>query len=353
MGSDSAHGLHRIALVMIVRNESRCLARCLQSVQAHVDHIIVLDTGSTDETVAIAQGHGAQVAHFTWVDDFSAARNAALALSDADWNLVLDADEALVGGAQTLSALRHQAPTFVGSIEVASDFRQNDEQCGGNGDDSTVAQASSWLPRVLPLGTRYEGRIHEQPVHAGPRQRLDIRVSHDGYLPEHMATKGARNRQLLERAVSESPSDAYLHYQLGKDHEVHDRFAEACIAYSQADHLLGHNVGRGPAWRHDLVIRHLFALKASGRLAEAVDLSAKEMTHWPDSPDFYFVTADVLLDFAMANQAQAADLLPMIEGAWRQCLAIGENPHLEGAVPGRGSELPRQQLVHFKALFGR
>jgi len=350
MGSGSAHGLYRIALVMIVRNEARCLARCLQSVQAHVDHIIVLDTGSTDETVAIAQSHGAQVAHFKWVDDFSAARNAALALSDADWNLVLDADEALVGGSQALSALRHQAPTFVGSIEVASDFRPS---CDQGSDAGAVAQASSWLPRVLPRGTRYEGRIHEQPVHAGPRQRLDIRVSHDGYLPEHMATKGARNRQLLERAVSESPADAYLHYQLGKDHEVHDRFAEACIAYSQADHLLGHNVGRGPAWRHDLVIRHLFALKASGRLAEAVDLSAQEMPHWPDSPDFYFVTADVLLDFAMANQAQAADLLPMIEGAWQQCLAIGENPHLEGAVPGRGSELPKQQLMHFKALFGR
>ena len=349
-------GMHRIALVMIVRNEARCLARCLSSVRPWVDQLIVLDTGSTDETVSIAKSHGAQVAHFTWVDDFSAARNAALALSDADWNLVLDADEALLEGGPCLMQLRDQAPTFLGSIEVVSCFQNNGDKIGERGDsgaDSAVAQASSWLPRVLPCGTRYEGRIHEQPVHAGPRQRLDIRVSHDGYLPEHMATKGTRNRQLLERAVSESPSDAYLHYQLGKDHEVHDRFAEACVAYARADGLLGHSVGRGPSWRHDLVVRHLFALKASGRLAEAVDLSAQEMPHWPDSPDFYFVTADVLLDFAMAHQAQAADLLPMIEGAWQQCLAIGENPHLEGAVPGRGSELPRQQLKHFKALFGR
>lgn len=339
-----AEVMHRIALVMIVRNEARCLARCLQSASPWVDEIVVLDTGSLDETVAIAQAHGARVGHFTWVDDFSAARNAALALSDADWNLVLDADEALASGAQALLALRLQAPTFVGCLEVASDFRVAASA-------SAPAHASSWLPRVLPRGTRYEGRIHEQPVHAGPRQRLNVRVSHDGYLPEHMAAKGARNQRLLEQAVSESPLDPYLHYQLGKDHEVHDRFKAACRSYAQADALLGPAVGRGPAWRHDLVLRHLYALKASGQLAQAVDLSAQEMALWPDSPDFYFVMADVLLDFAMANQAQAADLLPMIESAWQQCLSIGENPSLEGAVPGRGSDLPRQQLQHFKALF--
>jgi Glycosyl transferase family 2 len=337
-------GMHRIALVMIVRNESRCLARCLSSVQPWVDQLIVLDTGSTDDTVAIAQAHGALVGHFTWVDDFSAARNAALALSDADWNLVLDADETLVAGGEELARLRTQVPDFVGSIEVNSDY-QLDPATGH------MARAASWLPRVLPRGVRFEGRIHEQPVHAGLRKRLNIQVSHDGYLPELMAAKGSRNQLLLEQALKESPQDPYLHYQLGKDHEVHDRFEQACVAYARASDLLGPSAGRAPSWRHDLVLRHLYALKASGQLAQAVDLSAQEMPHWADSPDFYFVTADVLLDFAMAHQAQANELLPMIEAAWQQCLAIGENPSLEGAVPGRGSTLPQQQLAHFKALF--
>ncbi len=66
----------RLALVMIVRDEARCIARCLESVAPFVDSMIVLDTGSTDDTVAIAQACGAAVHQFSWCDDFSAARNA-------------------------------------------------------------------------------------------------------------------------------------------------------------------------------------------------------------------------------------------------------------------------------------
>ena len=83
----------RIALVMIARNEARSIALCLQSVRPWVDEMIVLDTGSDDDTVSIAESLGAKVHSFIWCHDFAAARNAALELSTADWNLVLDADE--------------------------------------------------------------------------------------------------------------------------------------------------------------------------------------------------------------------------------------------------------------------
>ena len=63
----------RLALVMIVRDESRCLARCLESVRPHVDRMIVLDTGSTDDTVEIARRCGAIVHHYAWTHDFAAA----------------------------------------------------------------------------------------------------------------------------------------------------------------------------------------------------------------------------------------------------------------------------------------
>jgi glycosyltransferase involved in cell wall biosynthesis len=84
--------MYRIALVMIVRNEARSLQRCLDSARAWVDEMWVLDTGSTDATMAIAQASGAGVAQFRWCDDFAAARNAALLLTDADWCVVLDAN---------------------------------------------------------------------------------------------------------------------------------------------------------------------------------------------------------------------------------------------------------------------
>jgi len=336
--SQAATAPYRLSLVMIVKNETRGLARCLNSVRGLVDEMIVVDTGSVDDTVSIAQRHGARVSHFDWVDDFSAARNAALALSGADWNVVLDADEWLPTEAEApeamaaLRQLRHQAPTFVGLLEVQSAF------------DAQGQSASSWLPRVLPGRVRYTGRVHEQPEFLGPRQRLPVRVHHDGYLPAQRELKGDRNQRLLERALQEQPDDAYLHYQLGKDLEVRDQFEQASHAYASALTWLGPEAGRQPAWRHDLVLRTLYVLKASGRVAEAFDLAQLEMPNWPDSPDFYFVLGDVLLDHAVAHPEQAHEVVPMIESAWRQCLSIGENPGLEGAVAGRGSVLAERQL---------
>lgn len=329
---------YKTALVMIARDEARCIAGSLRSLRPWVDQMIVLDTGSRDGTPAIAHAEGAEVHAFQWVDDFAAARNAALDLSDADWNVVVDADEVLSLGGEALAALRHEAPTFVGRIEVRSHYL---EQGAGAAQHS----ASSRLARVLPRGVRYTGRIHEQPQSDLPRRDLPIALSHDGYLPAQMATKGERNRRLLEQAVQAAPGDAYLHYQLGKDHEVHDRLEAALEAYEQASQLLGPQPGRGPAWRHDLVLRSLFVLKATGRLAQAVQRAEAEMPLWPDSADFYFVLGDVLLDFAAVHPEQAQELVPMIRGAWENCLQIGDNPALEGTVHGRGSHLAQANLA--------
>ena len=80
---------------MIVKNEETTLAHCLESVRSLVDEMIIVDTGSTDNTIAIAEGFGAQVHHFEWRDDFAAARNESLKHCKGDWVLILDADEAI------------------------------------------------------------------------------------------------------------------------------------------------------------------------------------------------------------------------------------------------------------------
>jgi glycosyltransferase involved in cell wall biosynthesis len=322
--------------VLIARNEARCITQCLKSIAGIADRIIVLDTGSTDNTVALAQAAGAEVHHMVWPDDFSEARNAALALSKADWQLVIDADEVLTQGAQALQALKRIPPTFVGRLEILSHY-----QLG----QSPRQSSHTWLPRVLPKGVQYEGSIHESPVFNLPRRDLPVRFDHDGYLPEQMAAKSDRNRTLLKKAVRAKPNDAYLQYQLGKDHEVHDRFEAALPCYDKALRLLSAQRTTAPRWRHDLVLRTLFALKATARLDEAVQLAETEMPNWVESPDFYFVLGDILLDFTIAHPQDHATLVPMIEAAWRQCLIIGENPNLEGAVQGRGSDLAQHNLA--------
>jgi glycosyltransferase involved in cell wall biosynthesis len=80
---------------LIAKNEERFLPQCLRSVRALASQIVVVDTGSTDRTVDIAREFGAEVHSFSWCDDFSAARNAALEHATGDWILILDADEEL------------------------------------------------------------------------------------------------------------------------------------------------------------------------------------------------------------------------------------------------------------------
>ena len=331
-GPGPAAGRWRVALVMVVRNEAAGLARALASALPWVDEALVLDTGSTDDSVALARAAGARVEHFTWVDDFSAARNQALALAGADWHVVLDGDEWLAEGGAALAALRHTAPGFVGALRVDSRFGEAGEV------------APSWLPRVLPGPVRYAGRIHEQPVHALPLQRLPVVVGHGGYQPQALAAKAGRNARLLTLALAEAPDDAYLWYQLGKDHDVYERHGQALVCFERAQAALPPHSPL-PAWRHDLEVRSLHALKRLGRHAEALARAEAGLATWQDSPDFFFALGDVLLDWAADQSAQAERLLPLIEQAWLRCLALGERPDLEGAVAGRGSHLAATNLA--------
>ncbi len=327
-----------LALVMIARDEARCIERSLRSAIGVVDEICVLDTGSVDDTPAIARRCGARVASWPWRDDFGAARNAALALTHASWRLVMDADEWIGGGADALCDWRQDAAPRIGLLRVASLV---------DGGSAGVQQAPSWIPRLLPRGVQYRGRVHEQPVSDLGRQRLGLQLLHDGYLPEQMERKGERNRLLLQRALRHGGDDPYLMYQLGKDHEVHGRFGEAAPCYGQA---LARADARA-SWRHDLVLRQLFTLKKLGRFEQALELANAEMPRWAESPDFFFTLGDLLLDWAAAQPQHAPTLLPMIESSWRQALAIGENPALPDTVSGRGSFLAAHNLaVLFEGL---
>ncbi|ATQ44891.1 family 2 glycosyl transferase [Caulobacter mirabilis] len=318
---------------MIVRDEARCIARCLESVRPHVDEMIVLDTGSVDDTAAIAASLGARVERFDWIDDFSAARNAALDLSDADWNLILDADDRLVGGAATLADLGRTP--FIGELRIENTFE------GASGAETAV----SWALRLLPRGVRYEGRVHEQPVGGAlPHRRLDVSISHDGYEAAQRARKAGRNEALLRAELATAPDDTYLLFQLGRELQAAERWAEA------ADYLARAYNGSSQTdrFRHALVVRTLFTLKSAGRHDEALAVTEMEFERWPHSPDFFFAVGDLYLDWGLHNPDRAVkEALPLVEYCWLRCLEIGEQPDLEGSVRGRGSWLAANNLAVF------
>lgn len=328
-----------VALVMIVKNEAACLERCLASAVGKVDKTIVLDTGSTDASVDIARRMGATVQHFAWSDDFAAARNAALDLSDADWNLVLDADEWIVSGQEDLRRL--SADAFIGQIAVTSSF----DNAGARG------LSTEWISRLLPRGVRYIGRVHEQPDSPLlPRRHIGLHVQHDGYLPHLLAAKKGRNEILLKTALEERPDDAYLLYQLGKDCSVYERYDDAAGYFFQALALSSDL----DAFRHDLVVRALFTLKKAGLHEKAIELASSELEHWQHSPDYFFCVADVFLDWALIRPDQAeTELLPIVESALLKCIAIGDQPMLTGSVVGRGSYLAAHNLAILYENTGR
>ncbi len=341
-----------IAAAIIAKDEARSIERCLRSIAPYVDEIVLVDTGSTDGTAAIAAACGARVEHFAWCDDFAAARNFTLDRVRSPWRLILDADEWLVHGGEALRALGSAGgtPPFVGLTEVRNEFD----------DSGSVSMLRSWIPRVLPSSVRYQGRIHEQPVHPLPITRLDVAIGHDGYRKAQQEKKGDRNERLLRAELSRSPDDPYLHYQMGKEQEGRENYSAACACYQQARELLGWPPAdaaltaamqhRNP-WLHAMTIRHLYSLRQAGRVRDALRYAEADEPCWRHSPDFHFALGDLLLDFAIEAPGRAAELLPRIETHWKRCLEIGETPMLDGSVAGRGSHLAAHNLaVFFHAL---
>lgn len=323
---------YELALVVIARDEAAHIERLLASVRPWVDRMLVLDTGSKDDTAARAAAMGADVKQFTWCDDFSAARNAALDAASADWHLVLDADEWLIDGGEAIAALRHAGPDYVATIELRNWF---------DGADGAQQASRSRLSRVLPGAVRYSGRVHEQPQHRLSVRALPVAIGHDGYLNDRLAHKHGRNRALLEAELRDQPGDAYLWYQLGKDAAVYEDHARAEACYAEA---LAHCGAREP-WRHDLVTRRLFSLKRLKQHEQGLAFAEQELPANDGSPDYFFAVGDLLLDMAADQPQHGEALIPMIEQAWRRCLEIGERPEIEGAVAGRGSHLAAYNLA--------
>lgn len=217
-----------VSLCMIVKDEAANLAACLESVGDFAGEIIIVDTGSSDRTVEIAESFGAQVKHFAWVDDFAAARNESIKDARGEWIFWMDADDRL--SPENLVRLKHavasgQADAFLcrvlsrgGSLLVASHLR-----LFRNG-----------------LGLRFERPLHEDVTPQAARQglrlaRTNITVDHVGYAvsPEALQAKARRNRQIIERALAENPGDLFWRYQLGVTLSVLDDLP-GCIEHCAA-----------------------------------------------------------------------------------------------------------------------
>jgi hypothetical protein len=186
----------KLSLCMIVKDEEDMLDGCLAPLQGVVDEMIVVDTGSTDRTVEIAETHGAKVIHFPWNGSFADARNVSINAATGDWVIYLDADEHM--DADDAKQLRDLAET---------------NYTGGEEAGSATTHMALRLWRNRPQ-YRFEGRIHEQKTQSMPMylperfEHTAIRVVHYGYLTQRIRSreKSQRNIQLLDQEARDNPS---------------------------------------------------------------------------------------------------------------------------------------------------
>lgn len=322
-----------IALAMIVRDEEPRLAAALDSARALVDEIVVVDTGSVDDTIAVARAGGARVEHFTWVDDFAAARNHALHHLDADHVLILDADERCrADHPDVLRAWSADAPPGTAGIVTVESITES---------DGAQMMTTTTSIRMLPRAGRYVGRVHEMPsghTHTSPVPGLVI--GHDGYLPATVARKRGRNERLLRAVLAEQPDDPYLLFQLGRERQIAGDHAGAARLYEQ---VLPHLTDRMP-WRDEAVVRALFTLQRSDRTDEALTLAGRQLTG-NLSAEVLFACGNLFLDTAITRAHQWRQYIDLARHAWETCLRIGEPTDGRDHTPGCGTFLAAENLA--------
>ena len=224
-----------LTLCMIVKNEERNLARCLDSVLGLSNEVIIVDTGSTDATPGIAARYGAQVIPFDFtVVDFASARNHAIAHAHGQWILMLDADEVL-------------APESLPKIEK---LLAQGENAGyflerHNHSADSESPIKDYVVRLFPNRPdyRYRGRVHEiidsAILSAGGRlHKTDIRIDHT--FSSDRETRRRKNRwyiEILKEEIARDPSDdSRLDFLAAEYHQL-EMFDEAIEIAERIVHM--------------------------------------------------------------------------------------------------------------------
>ncbi len=291
--------MQKLSVCVIARNEEKFLGGCLASVKDVADELIVVDTGSTDRTKAIARDQGAKIFDHVWKDDFSESRNFALGKATGDWILQLDADERLYEGDVKLLQeliLAGDSDAYVCQI-VNLVSRQTFDGATIHG-----------YPRLFKAGVfRYSGSIHERliPISAlkGGPSYSDLHIVHWGYLgSKQQAQKGRRNTALLKTAIAEAPNNAYLHYYLGYEYKGSGEYEEAITAFDQAESLR-------PRGDHSffamVVIERCACLRKLDRLDVALEQLEWACQYFFDFRDVHYLAGDIYYEQGQWEKALA------------------------------------------------
>lgn len=212
-----------ISLCMIVKNEAQTIARCLRSVQDLVDEIVIVDTGSTDETKDVCRRFTERIYDFQWIDDFSAARNYAFAQATKDFILWLDADDVLSeADRQKFKQLRKTLKPDMDAVSMVY-------QLGFTPNGAVTHSLRRHRLVRREAGFRWSGAVHEYLGVSGNIIHSEVAVQH-----RPVSHDANRNIHIYEKMLSDgktfSPRDMYYYANELKDHA---RYDEAITYYEK------------------------------------------------------------------------------------------------------------------------
>ena len=210
-----------ISICMIVKNEEKHLPKCLESVGGLGAEIVIVDTGSTDQTVEIARRYGARIFYFPWNNNFSDARNESLKHATREWIIWLDADDLLPETEhEKIRKLAHREPNR-GFYFILRNQGIDDSRC--------------YQLRMFPNrpDIRFEGAIHEQVANTLKRlkipiQNTDVTLIHTGYATEEIVRgKKKKYLKMMEEWLVKHPDDCLIQYQFALTNHTMDQHQKA------------------------------------------------------------------------------------------------------------------------------
>jgi len=295
-------GQATISACMIVKNEEELLPVCLESIRDWVDEIIIVDTGSTDRTVEIAQSYGAQVFHQEWTGDFSLHRNQSIERATKDWIFIIDADEEF--DPSGLPPLRQALTQGEYPLLMMNVFNV----------DKNTRRVSSHLPSIRffrrRTGIRYDGIVHNQLKYHADDKILKVEASlwHYGYdlSKEKMRRKFERTRTLLEKQLRENPAYAFAHFNLAQlyrsiDYDTDDQVHEKALYHARKVMELA------PPQKTIHLMAHHQAAAASfrlGNLNNAEDYCLKALALKPDYIDPMLLLGHIYVNMSRFDDAE-------------------------------------------------
>ena len=264
---------------MIVKDEADLIGQAISSVLPIVSEVIVVDTGSSDNTIEVAKSLGAKVFHERWNDDFSTPRNLSISKAKSDWILVLDADEAIAS--RDLKALFEMTRDPSICYEFVQRHYTNDHRLS----DYTSVRGeypewerehqgyfSSALVRFFPnhAGLKYQGRVHElvEPsITEGKRHKIvrsSIPIHHYGHTEEVLKRKNKHGLygSLGKAKLNDNPTDWKGFYELGVEYNKPEKREESVLAFKRSIAL---NPNYLPTWTN-----LGYVLTELGRYEEAI-----------------------------------------------------------------------------------